>query len=79
MLISSYKDACRTLFLSFVLERHQHIMGGILPIQIGWSEELSAELFTTQGVLMRSYLTLVNRILLFCSQSHCSKGREMGQ
>ena len=78
-LVSSCKDDCRILFLSFVLERHQHMMGGILPIQIGWSEELSAELFTTQGVLMRSYLTLVNRILLFCSQSHCSKGKEMGQ
>lgn len=79
MLVSSCEDGCRTLFLSFVLERHQHIMGGILPIQTGWPEELSAELFTTQGVLMRSYLTLVNRILLFCSQSHCSKGKEMGQ
>ena len=31
-------------------------MGGILPVQIGWSELLSAELFTTQGVLTRSYL-----------------------
>ena len=79
MLVSSCEDGCRTFFLSFVLERHQHIMGEILPIQIRWPEELSAELFTTQGVLMRSYLTLVNRILLFCSQSHCSKGKEMGQ
>ena len=31
------------------------------------------------GVIMRSYLVLVNRIMLFSSQSHSSEGKRNGK
>lgn len=63
------------LCLGKVLTHH----GRNSPNTSWWSKELNVNKNdTTWGVIMRFYLVLVNRILLFSSQSHYKEDRENG-